>query len=346
MPQVEFATPKKEPANFSISLPKISVPKYSGFSIPKEILIYFLIIPVLVLAAFAARRIHVKIPKRKNLSKAIDSAIGALAEDAFEGKIISIKKTEPISEAIRKLLDNGVEGILVVSDSKILGWVNERSIAGGIILDKAKLSDPVGNLKIVPPVYAKPELSAAEINKLMHSSESGKVLISDKGKVKGVVSSSDIAKVLNEFYEQNAIGSWQIPDVLSLSKKSFLRISRDATVVQAQKIMSANSTDFLIVDGKNPAILTERDIVDEIKIYKERAKDAKVSFLAKSPIISIKQYLSIFEANKIMLDSFRRLPIMGDGGVRAFITQEDVVSAIISFLRSLKEPGKRDKPNK
>ncbi|MFH1642839.1 MAG: CBS domain-containing protein [Nanoarchaeota archaeon] len=122
-----------------------------------------------------------------NLSKEKE----AKAEDIMTNRIISISPQEDIKQAIAKMKKNNISQMPVIEGDKSIGLISESTILTSI-LEKKKESI-VSVMEDSPPVISK-NTSISVISDLLKFYSL--ILVSDNGKLKGVITKSDILSKL------------------------------------------------------------------------------------------------------------------------------------------------------
>ncbi len=109
-------------------------------------------------------------------------------------KIIVVGKNEPLSKAIREMKSYGISQLPVTEQGRVTGLVSETTI-----IEKLAEGKEPGKLQVkdvmeeAPPVVAKTTPLAAVTELLRHSPL---IIVAENGKLKGVITKSDILKRL------------------------------------------------------------------------------------------------------------------------------------------------------
>jgi predicted transcriptional regulator len=109
------------------------------------------------------------------------------AKDVMRQSIIPVKPNTPIHEAISRMRKHNISQMPVISDNKCVGVVSEAIILNSILDKKAKtVSEIMGES---PPIVSK-NTSINVVSELLRFIPM--VMISEKGKLLGVITKSDI----------------------------------------------------------------------------------------------------------------------------------------------------------
>ncbi len=109
------------------------------------------------------------------------------AEQIMAGKIISVGPEENISEAIKKMRKHDISQMPVIEEHKSIGFVSEAIILDAMLHKKAKKISDIMEDSL--PVVSK-NMGVNVISGLLQSSPM--VLVSENGKLKGVITKSDL----------------------------------------------------------------------------------------------------------------------------------------------------------
>lgn len=149
-----------------------------------------------LIAKIEAGRIDPTFSKTKKIFEVIDSLskkAGAKVSDIMNRKIIPVAPTDNIKLAIKKMRKHEISQMPVVKDDAAVGLVTEATIVNKMVEidDPAKLvSLTVGDvMEECPPIISKNAGMDAVSTLLKHYAI---VLVSDSGKLIGIVTKSDI----------------------------------------------------------------------------------------------------------------------------------------------------------
>jgi len=109
------------------------------------------------------------------------------AEEIMNNKLISVAPDENISEAIKKMKKYDISQMPVIEENKSIGFVSEAIILDAMLHKKAKNINEI--MHDSPPVVSK-NMGADALSSLLQSSPM--ILVSENGKLKGVITKSDL----------------------------------------------------------------------------------------------------------------------------------------------------------
>ncbi len=102
-------------------------------------------------------------------------------------KLISIKPSDDIKEAIKKMKNNNISQMPVIEEHKSIGLISEAIVLESMLNDKGKkVQDIMGD---APPIVSK-NTPAATVSQLL--TVMPMVIVSEEGKLVGVITKSDL----------------------------------------------------------------------------------------------------------------------------------------------------------
>jgi len=111
-------------------------------------------------------------------------------------------------------------------------------------------------------------------------------------------------------------------------------ISPDATVYEALQLMAKHNTGALLVMKGDDmvGILSERDCVRKVELQGRSAKDAKVSEIMTSNVITVACDQTVEECEKLMMQkSIRHLPVYDGDKLMGLVSVRDVLGEVIEM---------------
>jgi predicted transcriptional regulator len=119
------------------------------------------------------------------------------AADVLHNKVIGVHKNEPVSKAVKLMMEYGYSQLPVFDDENVVGNVSEKTILEQIASGKnfaeiSKLSVEDIMEEGFPQVGKKTPLRVVSNLLQVYSA----VLVSEKGKVVGIITKADLLKVL------------------------------------------------------------------------------------------------------------------------------------------------------
>jgi CBS domain-containing protein len=118
--------------------------------------------------------------------------------------VFTIKATEPVSLALKKLAEKDVGSLIVTDDDgTITGIISERDYARKIILKGlSSLDTPVNAIMEESFYYTHPETSVEECMALVTETHHWHLPVLENGELKGLVSIGDLVKAMIAGKEQ------------------------------------------------------------------------------------------------------------------------------------------------
>ncbi len=113
--------------------------------------------------------------------------------------------------------------------------------------------------------------------------------------------------------------------------KDVVTISKNATLVEAAKLIASKSVSSLVVVEKDKpiAIISENDIIKGIIAKKSKVQDAM-----SNRFKNISPTSSFFEISKILREKkIRRFPVVENEKLAGLVTETDIIEATRDFTR-------------
>jgi CBS domain-containing protein len=187
-----------------------------------------------------------------------------------------------------------------------------------------------------PVITMAPTTPIHDAIKIMSKEGFRRIPIADPGTktLAGIVTATDVVEylgggkkfeIIQQKFAGNIFKAINEPVKLIMTQKVF-SVKTSAKISEAIHLMKGENVGGLpVVDEENHvrAIITERDIAH---IFADRISGVKVSQLMTEKVVTALPKTTIFEAEKTMImQGFRRLPIVADGKVVGIITAMDII---------------------
>jgi CBS domain-containing protein len=127
-----------------------------------------------------------------------------------------------------------------------------------------------------------------------------------------------------------------VKQILRVKGKSVWKVSKDATVLEALRLMAEKGTGSVVVmnGDKVGGIFTERDFARKVGLYEIKPSEIKVGDVMTSELITIEMDDSVSEVMTLMTEKhIRHLPVIENGQLAGIISIGDVVKDIIEELQ-------------
>ena len=198
---------------------------------------------------------------RGNFFKAINEPIKII----MTKKVVSVKTSAKISEAIELMKQRNLGGLLVVDDEKrVMAIITERDIAN-MFADRLS-GETVARLMSEKVVTALPKTTIFEVSKTITTQGFRRLPIISEDKIVGIITAMDIIRFFGSGEVFKYLTSGTITQVLNtpaleIATKEVATIKPTADVGQAAKIMQEKNIGALPVvkNEKLVGIITERD---------------------------------------------------------------------------------------
>jgi CBS domain-containing protein len=158
-----------------------------------------------------------------------------------------------------------------------------------------------------------------------------------------------LAERLRHSLDRSQVVSFQ-PDlavpVATLIRGPAVRVSKDATVGAAARLMAERSVSSVLVDGEPPGILTDRDFRRRV-LAAGRGPETPVLEVCSAPIKSVSAECPIYEAWRILLDAgHHHLPVHRDGDIIGVLSATDLLKCTaagpVAVMKRVERLGGRD----
>ena len=124
-----------------------------------------------------------------------------------------------------------------------------------------------------------------------------------------------------------------VRNVLSHKGHQVASISPEASVYDAIALMAEKGIGALLVtsQGKLVGILSERDYARKVVLKGKHTRDASVSEIMSSPVLTVRPDETIEECMKIVTENrIRHLPVMEDDRIVGIVSIGDLVKWIVT----------------
>jgi len=129
--------------------------------------------------------------------------------------------------------------------------------------------------------------------------------------------------------------SVQIGRVGEIMRRDVETISTEAYVIEVIKRMFDKKVgSVLVVENEKPlGIISERDLVNKLYIRGDNPVSVKVTDIMTKDPISVSPDDGIMDAAALMQEGgFRRLPVVEQGRLVGFVTQAELLQAMVSTV--------------
>lgn len=127
-----------------------------------------------------------------------------IAKDIMTKEVICVKKTTKVCDAIEQMLNNQVAGLPVVDDEMNLqGIITEKDVLKFYGASEEALSKTVEDFMTTPVIHFEEDESLQQICLSLIEHDFRRVPVTVDGKVVGVISRPDVARLILDFSHQS-----------------------------------------------------------------------------------------------------------------------------------------------
>jgi CBS domain-containing protein len=246
-------------------------------------------------------------------------------------KPTTISKSAKITEALDKMLAEGIDPLIAVNNNSVVGTVSRQAIAEKL---GSKQNSPLAPTAIHVASVVEEEFTSVypdeSINVLIPLLQHYKLVVVYDGdhKLIGQVSAGDLLK---KFQPENGIES---------AIEKVITIEADERVVHLRRrMLDDNITRFVVSDqGKYIGIVTETDVAVAMRKFRESVKDQHqdhrirnmiVRDIMTAPLISVDPSASVSAVIDLMLKkNISSVPVVDKGRLAGIITRRSLVNAL------------------
>jgi CBS domain-containing protein len=246
-------------------------------------------------------------------------------------KPTTISKSAKITEALDKMLAEGIDPLIAVNNNSVVGTVSRQAIAEKL---GSKQNSTIAPTAIHVASVVEEEFTSVypdeSINVLIPLLQHYKLVVVYDGdhKLIGQVSAGDLLK---KFQPENGIES---------AIEKVITIEADERVVHLRRrMLDDNITRFVVSDqGKYIGIVTETDVAISMRKFREAVRDQHqdhrirnmiVRDIMTAPLISVNTTASVSEVIDLMLKkNISSVPVMDKGRLAGIITRRSLVNAL------------------
>ena len=259
------------------------------------------------------------------------------ARDVMSSKLITVEQDEDVSSAIGKMQKHDINEVPVVSDDgSIIGLVNYETL---LKRRSIPMTAKVENVMAFPPRVSE-DASVMDIAETMLSSGYRAVPVTDKDRVVGIVSRTDLVNIIPGLKILRGI---EVNEIMTGSPH---HITEKDTVDQARSIMYKLDVRALPVTNGDESVVGVIGLKDLGKASfrkRERATRGdsggeqitakiKVGSVMRAPPITIGETQTIVEAVSLMNDnSISTIIVTEKDRPVGIVTQYDLIELIASF---------------
>ncbi len=117
----------------------------------------------------------------------------------------TIMPLNTIEDAAKIFYEKNVNSLLVIEDDKLIGIITEKDLVAGILVFGHKKDEKVRKVMSTPVVSVSPDISVIKAANIMIEKRIHKLPVLEKGKLVGLISSSDLIVIFSMNKESNLV---------------------------------------------------------------------------------------------------------------------------------------------
>jgi CBS domain-containing protein len=246
-------------------------------------------------------------------------------------KPITISKSAKITEALDKMLAEGIDPLIAVNNNSVVGTVSRQAIAEKL---GSKQNSPISPTAIHVASVVEEEFTS------VYPDESINVLIPLLQHYKLVVVYDSDHKLIGQVSAGDLLKKYQPENGIESAIEKVITIEADERVVHLRRrMLDDNITRFVVSDqGKYIGIVTETDVAIAMRKFRESVKDQHqdhrirnmiIRDIMTAPLISVDPAASVSAVIDLMLKkNISSVPVLDKGRLSGIITRRSLVNAL------------------
>lgn len=269
---------------------------------------------------------------RKDFPSVLDSAYEQYKRDLLRYKQVAeimtpdvaiIDAEDSMHKAATVMGAKRIGSLIVKKYGTAVGIVTERDLLTKILaVGKDPAKEKVENIMNYPLITIGPDARIKEAAQMMYKRK-GRLVVFDEGRLRGIVTASDLIRSLPEVPETQV----QVDDFMT---QTVITADESIPVVDVVKTMGKEHIGSVVVtrEEKPFGIFTERDLLSKI-IAKDKPLDIHVGESSSSPLITTPAGTSIHNVAVTMaMKHVKRMPVAAkDETLVGIVTARDLVEA-------------------
>ena len=242
-----------------------------------------------------------------------------------------ISKSAKITEALDKMLAEGIDPLIAVNNNSVVGTVSRQAIA-------EKLGSKQ-NSTLAPTAIHVASVVEEEFTSV-YPDESINVLIPLLQHYKLVVVYDSDHKLIGQVSAGDLLKKYQPENGIESAIEKVITIEADERVVHLRRrMLDDNITRFVVSDqGKYIGIVTETDVAVAMRKFRESVRDQHqdhrirnmiIRDIMTAPLISVDPTASVSAVIDLMLKkNISSVPVVDKGRLSGIITRRSLVNAL------------------
>ncbi|MGD1005145.1 MAG: CBS domain-containing protein [Methanoregulaceae archaeon] len=246
-------------------------------------------------------------------------------------KPVTIAKSAKITEALDKMLDEGIDPLIVTHNTSVAGTVSRQSIA-------KKLGSKHDS--VIAPAAIHVASVVEEDFTSIYPDESINVLVPLLQHYKLIVVYDNEHRLIGQVGAGDLLKKLQPDGLLDGAMEKAITIEADERVVHLRRrMLDDNTTRFVVTENdKIIGIVTETDVAIAMRQFREsvigkhqdhRIRNLLVKDIMSSPLITVDRIAKISEIINIMLKkNISSIPITDKSKLVGMVTRQSLVNAL------------------
>jgi predicted transcriptional regulator len=246
-------------------------------------------------------------------------------------KPATIAKSAKITEALDKMLDEGIDPLIAVNNNSVVGTVSRKAIA-------EKLGSKQ-NSSIVPAAIHVASVVEEEFTSV-YPDENVNILVPLLQQYKLVVVYDSDHKLIGQVSRGNLLKKYQPEGPLDASIEKAVTIEAEERVVHLRRrMLDDNITRFIVSEHeKYTGIVTETDVAIALRKFREsvegnhqdhRIRNLLVKDIMSAPLLSVERTARVSDVVALMLKkNISSVPVMDKGKLAGIVTRASLVNAL------------------
>lgn len=246
-------------------------------------------------------------------------------------KPATISKSAKITEALDKMLAEGIDPLIAVNNNTVVGTVSRQAIA-----DKLGSKQ---NSDLAPTAIHVASVVEEEFTSV-YPDESINVLVPLLQHYKLVVVYDNDHKLIGQVSAGDLLKKYQPENGIENAIEKAITIEADERVVHLRRRMLDDGiTRFIVTDqGKYIGIVTETDVAVAMRKFRESIRDQHqdhrirnliIRDIMTSPLVSVDTTASVPAVIELMLKkNISSVPVMDKGRLSGIVTRRSLVNAL------------------
>jgi CBS domain-containing protein len=246
-------------------------------------------------------------------------------------KPATIAKSAKITEALDKMLDEGIDPLIALNNNSVVGTVSRQAIA-------EKLGSRQNS--VIAPTAIHVASAVEEDFTSVYPDESINVLVPLLQRYKLVVVYDNDHKLIGQVSAGDLLRKIQPENGLDDAIEKVVTIDAEERVVHLRRrMLDDNITRFVVTEhDKYAGIVTETDVAIAMRKFREsvtgnhqdhRIRSMLVKDIMSAPLLSIERTADVSDAIGIMLKkNISSVPVMDKGKLVGIVTRRSLVNAL------------------